>query len=103
MKLLQPEIITLHAGNDPAASNNDPVATGNDHSTPATIKSAFSKTILGPSIPWLPLSLVGTAVAFYVGFKNVQSYDRIWEARKVYSDAGTITCSAPGKHSAFRE
>lgn len=36
------------------------------------------------TIPWLPLSLVGTAVAFYVGFKNVQSYDRIWEARKVW-------------------
>lgn len=40
------------------------------------------------TIPWLPLSLVGTAVAFYVGFKNVQSYDRIWEARKVW---GAIT------------
>lgn len=40
------------------------------------------------TIPWLPLSLIGTAVAFYVGFKNVQSYDRIWEARKVW---GAIT------------
>jgi ion channel-forming bestrophin family protein len=28
------------------------------------------------SIPWLPVSLIGTAVAFYVGFKNNQSYDR---------------------------
>ncbi len=36
------------------------------------------------SIPWLPVSLVGTAVAFYVGFKNNQSYDRVWEARKVW-------------------
>ncbi|BDS14337.1 bestrophin family protein [Aureispira anguillae] len=35
-------------------------------------------------IPWLPISLVGTAVAFYVGFKNNQSYDRIWEARKIW-------------------
>ena len=35
-------------------------------------------------IPWLPLSLVGIAVAFYVGFKNNQSYDRIWEARKIW-------------------
>jgi putative membrane protein len=36
------------------------------------------------TIPWLPLSLIGTAVAFYVGFKNNQSYDRLWEARKVW-------------------
>ncbi|RDC56509.1 hypothetical protein DU508_13050 [Pedobacter chinensis] len=36
------------------------------------------------SIPWLPLSLIGTAVAFYVGFKNNQSYDRLWEARKIW-------------------
>jgi len=26
------------------------------------------------SIPWLPLSLIGTAVTFYVGFKNNQAY-----------------------------
>jgi ion channel-forming bestrophin family protein len=36
------------------------------------------------AIPWLPVSLIGTAVAFYVGFKNNQSYDRVWEARKVW-------------------
>jgi len=36
------------------------------------------------SIPWLPISLVGTAVAFYTGFKNNQSYDRVWEARKIW-------------------
>lgn len=36
------------------------------------------------TIPWLPLSLIGTAVAFYVGFKNNQAYDRIWEARKIW-------------------
>lgn len=36
------------------------------------------------SIPWLPVSLVGTAVAFYLGFKNNQSYDRVWEARKIW-------------------
>ncbi|HBI40146.1 MAG TPA: hypothetical protein DDY16_04280 [Tenacibaculum sp.] len=35
-------------------------------------------------IPWLPLSLIGTAVAFYVGFKNNSSYDRLWEARKIW-------------------
>lgn len=36
------------------------------------------------SIPWLPLSVVGTAVAFYVGFKNNQAYDRLWEGRKIW-------------------
>ncbi len=35
-------------------------------------------------VPWLPVSLVGTAVAFYVGFKNNSSYDRMWEARKIW-------------------
>ncbi len=36
------------------------------------------------NIPWLPLSIIGTAVAFYVGFKNNQAYDRLWEARKIW-------------------
>lgn len=36
------------------------------------------------AIPWLPVSLIGTAVAFYVGFKNNQSYDRGWDARKIW-------------------
>src|SRR5687767_12527361 len=36
------------------------------------------------NIPWLPLSLIGTAVAFYVGFKNNQAYDRLWEARMIW-------------------
>ena len=35
-------------------------------------------------VPWLPISLVGTAVAFYVGFKNNSAYDRLWEARKIW-------------------
>lgn len=34
------------------------------------------------AIPWLPIALLGTAVAFVVGFKNNASYDRMWEARK---------------------
>jgi ion channel-forming bestrophin family protein len=36
------------------------------------------------AIPWLPVALLGTAVAFMVGFKNNASYDRVWEARKVW-------------------
>lgn len=36
------------------------------------------------AIPFLPLSVIGTAVAFYVGFKNNQAYGRLWEARKIW-------------------
>lgn len=36
------------------------------------------------SIPWIPLATLGTAVAFYVGFKNNSAYDRAWEARKIW-------------------
>lgn len=36
------------------------------------------------AIPWLPVALLGTAVAFMVGFKNNASYDRLWEARKAW-------------------
>lgn len=43
------------------------------------------------AIPWLPVSLIGTAVAFYVGFKNNQSYDRNWEARKVWGSIVNIS------------
>ena len=36
------------------------------------------------AIPWLPVAMIGTAVAFIVGFKNNASYDRMWEARKAW-------------------
>lgn len=35
-------------------------------------------------IPWVPLTLIGIALAFYVGFKNNSAYDRTWEARKIW-------------------
>ena len=35
-------------------------------------------------IPFLPVSILGTAVAFYIGFKNNSAYDRLWEARKIW-------------------
>ena len=35
-------------------------------------------------IPWTPLALIGTAVAFVIGFQNNAAYDRIWEARKIW-------------------
>jgi putative membrane protein len=36
------------------------------------------------SLPWLPIALIGTAVAFLIGFKNNASYDRLWEGRKIW-------------------
>ena len=36
------------------------------------------------SIPFQPLSVIGIAVAFYIGFKNNASYDRFWEGRKIW-------------------
>ncbi len=35
-------------------------------------------------IPWQPISLIGIALAFYLGFKNNSSYERLWEARKIW-------------------
>ena len=34
--------------------------------------------------PWTPLALIGTAVAFVIGFQNNAAYGRIWEARKIW-------------------
>lgn len=36
------------------------------------------------TLPWQPIGLIGTALAFITGFKNNASYDRQWEARKIY-------------------
>lgn len=36
------------------------------------------------SLPWQPITILGIAVAFYLGFKNNSSYDRTWEARKIW-------------------
>ncbi|MEO0479344.1 MAG: bestrophin family ion channel [Planctomycetota bacterium] len=35
-------------------------------------------------IPWAPVAVLGTAVAFIVGFQNNAAYGRIWEARKIW-------------------
>lgn len=36
------------------------------------------------TLPWVPIALIGTAVAFLVGFKNNATYDRLWEARQIW-------------------
>ena len=45
------------------------------------------------SIPISPLGTIGVAVAFYVGFKNSQSYDRYWEARKIWGGIVNVSRS----------
>jgi putative membrane protein len=37
-------------------------------------------------IPWTVVSFLGTATAFIVGFKNLQTYNRTWEARQIWGD-----------------
>ena len=47
----------------------------------------FSYSILGFTflkLPWTPVALIGTAVAFMIGFQNNSAYGRIWEARKIW-------------------
>ncbi|MGF1508628.1 MAG: bestrophin family protein [Myxococcota bacterium] len=36
------------------------------------------------ALPWLPMSALGIAVAFFLGFKNNAAYERLWEARKIW-------------------
>lgn len=51
-------------------------------------------------MPFLPIATIGTAVAFYVGFKNNAAYDRFWEGRKIWGGivnasrtwASTVLC-----------
>jgi putative membrane protein len=35
---------------------------------------------------WTAVALLGTASAFIVGFKNVQTYNRSWEARQIWGN-----------------
>ncbi len=41
--------------------------------------------------PFLPIATLGTAVAFYVGFKNNAAYERFWEGRKIWG--GVVNAS----------
>lgn len=43
------------------------------------------------TLPFLPIATVGTAVAFYVGFKNNSSYDRLWESRKIWGELTNLS------------
>ena len=45
------------------------------------------------SLPIAPLGTIGIAVAFYIGFKNNQSYERSWEARKIWGGIVNVSRS----------
>ncbi len=42
-------------------------------------------------IPWQPVALLGTAVAFYIGFKSNGSYARFWEGRQLWGSIVNTT------------
>jgi putative membrane protein len=48
----------------------------------AIFYSVFGLTFL--RLPWTPIAVIGTAVAFIIGFQNNAAYGRIWEARKIW-------------------
>ena len=53
----------------------------------ATVLVIILYDVLGFSflkVPWTPVALIGTAVAFMIGFQNNSAYGRIWEARKIW-------------------
>ena len=56
---------------------------------PTGLYAGLEQTWIG--LPWLPIAMLGTAVAFITGFKNSASYDRTWEARKIWG--GIINAS----------
>lgn len=37
-----------------------------------------------PPVPWQPIAMLGTAVAFMTGFKSNAAYGRLWEARQIW-------------------
>lgn len=49
---------------------------------PTALYDLLEWTWLG--IPWIPIAMIGTAAAFLIGFKNTQTYNRLWEARQIY-------------------
>lgn len=42
-------------------------------------------------LPWLPIALIGTAVAFIISFQNNATYDRLWEARKIWGGITNVS------------
>jgi putative membrane protein len=49
---------------------------------PVILYDQFDLTWL--RVPWLPIALIGTAVAFMLGFQNNAAYERVCDARKIW-------------------
>ena len=50
----------------------------------AAIVILYEVTHISFALPWQPISVIGIALAFFLSFKNNSSYDRTWEARKIW-------------------
>lgn len=63
-----------------------PFIVGMIYTSVVAVCYAYCKEQLGfdISLPWQPIGTLGVAVSFYLGFKNNASYDRTWEARKIW-------------------
>src|ERR1700759_2125531 len=44
-----------------------------------------------------PFTLVGVALALFLGFRNSSAYDRWWEGRKLWGVLGNITRALTGR------
>ncbi|MET0635846.1 MAG: bestrophin family ion channel [Chitinophagaceae bacterium] len=56
---------------------------------PTTLYQLFHFSWL--AIPWTVVAMLGSATAFIIGFKNQETYNRTWEARKIWG--ATISAS----------
>ena len=50
----------------------------------ATLTVFFHLSIKWIDVPFELVTAVGVAVAFFIGFKNNQAYERFWEGRKIW-------------------
>lgn len=74
----------------------------------AAIIVVFEITHVPFALPWQPISVIGIAVAFFLSFKNNSSYDRTWEARKIWGKIindsrtfATAVLTMPGQETSY--
>jgi putative membrane protein len=74
----------------------------------AAIIVIYELTHIPFALPWQPISVIAIAVAFFLGFKNNSSYDRTWEARKIWGGIinnsrtfATAILAMPGESVSF--
>jgi putative membrane protein len=74
----------------------------------AAIIVVYEFTHIRFALPWQPISVIGIAVAFFLSFKNNSSYDRTWEARKIWGKIinesrtfATAILTMPGQETGY--